>query len=801
MWPEPGEALDRTIEVEAAVADLYAEALRRWAPAARAAVLPALTAAAGEQLPPDPDALAGEQSSWDAIAATVILAGLGLLWAVTYTDAVEGLGIDLPDPPGDAPRPDIDPAVTAIIARTTDATTRQARDDLARATANPSSRDALGVFVDSHRDQVAAVPGMVREALTAAVQSLKVQATTTAVVIDSAQLRAETAQMLDAAGPAMRDLARREGYQAAGVMNHAVITAAQQDPDAGELQKCWIATLDGRTRPTHWAADGQRAPLGGKFTVGGEHLEFPGDPHASAAERKNCRCRVGVLAKDEALPDEVDRHTERLDGRDSVVINRDGRTQAEEIQRRADDGNIRARDDPEGIGRVASGGWTAPSEQEMGMTSVEPAVDEETYFTFTDALFAVTGVPTADGRMLDANLDLTMRETPLPVQFCEEMEGGHYGSVTVGVVEAIRFKNGQVRGDGYMLNNENALKAIDLVSHGVCNPSVDLGNCEIIPTDQGGILITEDTYAEDMEVLWTTVKAELLAVTLVAIPAFGETRIALNEQREPRAKALVASAVAEFTPRVYDPALFADPKLTGPTHLTITEDGRIFGHVACWSERHRSVGLGNITPPHSATGYENFHSSPPVRLADGSSLPVGRLTVGIGHAPTTGISNVAAQAHYDNPESCFALVRAGEDQFGIWVSGVPAPWATPEKVEMGLASPMSGDWRPYGRGLDLVAVLAVNTPGFLCRGGGTSAAAGDQLAMVASLGPSQRATAGGIGHLSFDDIRAAVRIELEESQRTAALAARRESALARARDVVGDPPTPAERLAALLERA
>lgn len=46
MWPERGEALSRTIEAEAAISDLYAETLRRWAPEARAAVLPALTAAA-----------------------------------------------------------------------------------------------------------------------------------------------------------------------------------------------------------------------------------------------------------------------------------------------------------------------------------------------------------------------------------------------------------------------------------------------------------------------------------------------------------------------------------------------------------------------------------------------------------------------------------------------------------------------------------------------------------------------------------------------------------------------------------
>lgn len=803
MWPQRGEAADRTILAEQAVADLVAEALRRWLPTARAAVLPALTAAAGEDpLPPDPDGIGAVTDSWEEIAAAVILAGVGLLWAVTYFEAAKGIGIDLPEPDPDSPgRVMPDKAAARIVAATTGHTAREILDRYTSVTADPAAAAAVADFTATQSPTVAAIPGIIRDTLTATVQQLTVESTVTAVAIDPEQLRAETEAVLDAAGPEMRDLARRQGYQAAGVMNHAIIAAASSNPT---LEKTWICTLDGKTRPSHWAADGQRVPVNGAFTVGGEQLEFPGDPKASAAETKNCRCRVGVLAKNEALPDEVDRHTERLDGRDSVAINRDGRTQSEEIERRAADGNIRARDTEDGVGRVAAAGWATDEESDMPKTfaanDTTTGVDgEETFLTFTDALLAVTGIATSDGRMLAADIDLTIRDTPLPLQFCEESEGGHYGSVTVGVVESIRFTGGEIRADGYMLNSDNALKAIELVSHGVCNPSVDLGNCEIVPTDGAGVLVTEDNYVEgETEVFWTTVKAELLAATLVAIPAFGQTRIALNEAREARATALVASAVTRFTPRVYDPEVFADPQLSGPTHLTISDEGRIFGHVACWSERHRSVGLGDIRPPKSPSGYVNFHSSPPVKLTDGTSLAVGRLTVGIGHAPTTGISNIAAQAHYDNTESCFALVRAGEDEHGIWVSGVAAPWATPEKVEMGLASPMSGDWRPYDRGLDLVAVLAVNTPGFLCRGGTSDR--GAPLAMVASLGPSRRAGGGGVGHLSFDDIRSAVRMELAESARAASFAARRDAALARARDTVGEPPTRADRVAALLDR-
>lgn len=810
MWPERGDALSRTIEAEAAVADLYAETLRLWAPAARAAALPALTASV---LPPDPDALTQTQPVWDQHADEIIIVGMGIVWAATVYETTIGLGGAI----SDLAVPDVSTVVLGIVLASLLMKRSEVLDAVAYVEASPSLAVARDEFLHSMRAEIGKTPARVQAKVSARVKAATQMAADANVspAVAATDVRAAASTALDPAGSDMRDVARNEGYQAAGVMNHAVITAASQQNEEF-AEKTWISTLDGKTRPTHWAADGQRVPLLGKFTIGGEEMSHPGDETASPGEWKNCRCRVGVLAKDEALPDEVDRHTERLDGRDSVAINRDGRTQQEEIDRRSDAGNIRARDDQDGIGRVASGGWTAPSEQEyempkpsdlatklrssttMAAEDGDNADDEETYMTFTDALFAVTGTPTSDGRMLASDIKLTFRDTPMPLQWCEEMEGGHYGSVTVGVIESIRLKDGEVLGSGYMLNNENAGEAIDLVSHGVCNPSIDPGgdDFEMIATYEDGTVVTEENYDPDQKIYATMTVAEILATTIVAIPAFGQTRIRLNEQREPRAKTLVASAVEQFRPRVYDQTLFADPNLSGPTRLTITEDGHIFGHLAEWNSRHRSVGLGHIKPPRSRSAYQHFHASPPVHLSDGTLLPVGRLTVGIGHAPTMGISNAAAQAHYDNTEACFALVRAGEDQHGIWVSGVAAPWASPERVEMGLSAPLSGDWRPYGSELELVAALAVNTPGFLCSGG-TTDSRGVPTAMVASFSP-MTSEAGGIEHHSRDDIKAIVMEAMDESQRRGELAARQTAALAQAHESVGPPPTPAERIDELL---
>lgn len=56
-----------------------------------------------------------------------------------------------------------------------------------------------------------------------------------------------------------------------------------------ELQKCWLATLDGHTRYSHRQMDGKTVGIHEKFPNG---LEFPGDPRGAPEEVYNCRCRT-----------------------------------------------------------------------------------------------------------------------------------------------------------------------------------------------------------------------------------------------------------------------------------------------------------------------------------------------------------------------------------------------------------------------------------------------------------------------------------------------------------------------------
>jgi uncharacterized protein with gpF-like domain len=60
----------------------------------------------------------------------------------------------------------------------------------------------------------------------------------------------------------------------------------------------WCATLDGRTRPTHRLADGERHDVDEPFVVDGYNIMYAGDPQAPQKEIWNCRCTMLAWVKD-----------------------------------------------------------------------------------------------------------------------------------------------------------------------------------------------------------------------------------------------------------------------------------------------------------------------------------------------------------------------------------------------------------------------------------------------------------------------------------------------------------------------
>ena len=107
---------------------------------------------------------------------------------------------------------------------------------------------------------------------------------------------------------------------------------------------------------------------------------------------------------------------------------------------------------------------------------------------------------------------------------------------------------------------------------------------------------------------------------------------------------------------------------------------------------------------------------------DGKKVNVGQITLTGGHAPLDGkLPDVVA--HYDNTKSAVMDVSVGEDKHGIWVAGALRPDIDELRLRAIRASSVSGDWRPINGHLELVAVCAVNVPGFpipRARGGGRS---------------------------------------------------------------------------------
>lgn len=158
---------------------------------------------------------------------------------------------------------------------------------------------------------------------------------------------------------------------------------------------------------------------------------------------------------------------------------------------------------------------------------------------------------------------------------------------------------------------------------------------------------------------------------------------------------------------------FRDPGLAEVTPVTVTADGRVFGHIAAWDTPHVGMPGRNVRPPRSRADYGYFHTGAVVASDSGQpvEISVGHLTLDTGHASLSADASDAA-AHYDNTGAQVASVCAGEDAHGIWFAGAVDPGVDELRLRKLRASAVSGDWRPINNSLELVAALMVNTPGF-----------------------------------------------------------------------------------------
>ncbi|SCG15511.1 Phage Mu protein F like protein [Micromonospora echinofusca] len=491
-----------------------------------------------------------------------------------------------------------------------------------------------------------------------------------------------------------------------GAYNAGTLTAwltAQAALDE-KLDKVWVATHDERTRPDHRDADGQRVALDGVFMVGGVPMRYPGDPAAPPGQTVQCRCTMIEVEAGEPLPAVPEHPWPR-------------------------------RDRASGLDITVTAAGAAKGGKQMA--------------TWKGTL-APLGARSGDRRIFAADGQWSFRDLPLPLRWAREDAPGHEGAVTIGRITAGEVQKTELSGAGDFIDAVPELaEALELWRAGVLFPSVDLDEFEFVYANADGKPIEDMTDEEweafveagDEPYLLVT-KGRVMAVTMLGTQAFVQARLELIDEvptddetpsdevkEEEPVTAAGAAAMKKQVAPVYPPrGWFDDPGLEELTPITVTVDGRVFGHLADRDCHLSFLQGGQCVMPPEEGGFDWFHR-PEIETAEGELVAVGHITAATGHADLAA-SAASAVAHYDDTGTQVAVVRAGRDAHGTWVAGSLVPEATEEQVQLLRRSPLSGDWRWIGGARQLVAALCVNVGGFPVVRGRTSG--GRAYAMVAS---------------------------------------------------------------------
>jgi hypothetical protein len=343
------------------------------------------------------------------------------------------------------------------------------------------------------------------------------------------------------------------------------------------------------------------------------------------------------------------------------------------------------------------------------------------------------GVKTGDNRVFKLG-SITWDETTLPWAFRWQKEStkGHEGAVAIGRVDRLERKpDGTIYAYGVVIPelNEEAAEYMRLLESGVASGvSVDGDSAEfevheavegVQPTVEFSAMRLRSLTAVDIPAFnkaQIDITEEVEEGSVGDLEEFGgkpskgtekDQRLASNKQRKKRVS-WAYNLTAAGIPVKPKTEWFVDPKFDGPTPITVTEGGFVYGHLALFDTCH--IGLpGCVTPP-QGNSYKYFHTGE-VYTESGDTVDVGHLTFNTGHAGMADSAKAAA-AHYDHTGMVAADVRAGEDKYGVWVVGALRSNLSDEDIRSFRAAPLSGDWRRIAGKLELVGALAVNVPGF-----------------------------------------------------------------------------------------
>lgn len=434
------------------------------------------------------------------------------------------------------------------------------------------------------------------------------------------------------------------------------------------------------------------------------------------------------------------------------------------------------------------------------MTStIDPAPEAPAAQRFT-AILTVEGVQTGDRRFIAPGA-LDWRDLPLPLMFQKQTPAGgmggnpHAGAVAGGRIETIERAvqpdgTVQILGTGTFDAGPDGQEAARMVGDGtIRGVSVDLTNVVAEPE----CLAEEDGECVDGRDVFT--QGRIMGATITPFQAIEPATIALaasltapgadiwltDEAGERFATPALPFSVTQpapagsAAPLVPPVEWFAAPQADRAYPLTITPEGRVHGYLAQWGQCH--LGFVNqafkkcVTVPSSKSGYALF-AKPGGQLAqccgdcEPQEMTVGTLVFGTTHADLSLPWKYAAE-FYENTGKVAAHVAIGEDEIGVWFSGVLNPALSAEDIWTLRGAKVSGDWRKYGGALELTSILCVNTPGFPVGapkvGFGDS---GEMTALVASLAPEgEPAIVAGPSWTDFNQLRNELAEVRETNQR------------------------------------
>ena len=369
----------------------------------------------------------------------------------------------------------------------------------------------------------------------------------------------------------------------------------------------------------------------------------------------------------------------------------------------------------------------ADAREKIGLVA---SVRAETGASFTIPMLVPEETESGDGRKFRKGA-ITTRDLPVPLLWQIKTGAGHDGSVVVGRIDYIeRIEGGMGNAYGVFDTGPYGREAERLVRYGFLRGvSVDLDQFEAKEEKKPQEEMAEGDGQEFGKDKLTINKARIMAATIVAKPAFQECSILLQAEGDQEENVTPEDGVYEESMQDFadvEPILasgflkseipmtppadwFENPGFTKATPLTVTDDGRVYGHIAAWNVNH--IGLPRATkPPRSRSKYAYFHTGV-IRTEAGTDVPVGQLTLAGGHAPLN-VDAMTAAKHYDDTASAVADIHVGEDEYGIWCAGSLRPNLDELQIRALRASAPSGDWRPINGALELVAICQVNVPGF-----------------------------------------------------------------------------------------